>query len=174
MVAAQAGQRAAYERLLREIIPFVRAVARRHCRQPADLEEMVQETLLTVHRVRHTYDPARPFCPWLSAITARRAIDTVRRRQRVARYETPDPQALETFSSPIANQELEAVRSAEEVRELLSRLPTRQREALERLKLQELSLAEAAQVSGQSVGALKVNAHRALKALRSWLQRRDK
>ena len=169
MVAAQAGQGMAYERLLREVVPFVRVIVRRHCRLPADVEEMVQETLLTVHRVRHTYDPARPFCPWLAAIAARRAIDGLRRRQRVARFESADSRTLETFETPATNTELEAVRSAEEVRELLARLPARQREALEMLKLRELSLAEAAQVSGQSVGALKVNTHRALKALRSWL-----
>ncbi len=66
------------------------------------------------------------------------------------------------------------MRSAEEVRELLQRLPARQREALQTVKLQELSLAEASQVSGQSVGALKVNTHRALKALRALMLGREK
>lgn len=166
MCAAQAGDRASYDRLLREIAPFVRSLARRHCRHPEDLEEMVQETLLTVHRVRHTYDPARPFSPWLAAIAQRRAIDTLRRRQRVSHYETDQADAMETLAAPAANQELEGVRSGEEVQELLQHLPPRQRVALETVKLRELSLAEAAALSGQSEGALKVNVHRALKALR--------
>jgi RNA polymerase sigma factor (sigma-70 family) len=174
MRAAQAGERASYERLLRDITPFVRNVARRHCRHPHDLEEMVQETLLTVHRVRHTYDPARPFSPWLVAITQRRAIDLLRRRERVLRHETAEMEAIETFAASAANQEVEAVRSAEEVQQLLQQLPARQREALETLKLRELSLAEASETSGQSVGALKVNAHRALKALRALMQSREK
>jgi len=171
MRAAQAGDRAAYERLLREVMPFVRGVARRHCRNPADIEEALQETLLTVHRVRHTYDPRRPFCPWLAAIAARRTIDGLRRQRRLARHESAQPElADETFGAAAANEELEELRSQTEaqgqLRGLLSQLPTRQREALERLKLQELSLAQAAAVSGQSVGALKVNVHRAMKALR--------
>lgn len=171
MAAAQAGERLAYERLLREILPFVRAIVRRQCRHDADVEEMVQETLLTVHRVRHTYDPARPFCPWLAAIASRRAVDGLRRRTRLARHESADSQAVETFEAPGANTELEAVYAMEEVRALLQRLPARQREAVEMLKLRELSLAEASAASGQSIGALKVNAHRALKSLRSWLAR---
>ena len=172
MRAAQSGERSPYEQLLREITPFVRNLARRHCRHPQDLEEMVQETLLCVHRVRHTYDPARPFSPWLAAIAQRRAIDVMRSRRRLTLHESADLEAVETFSAPEANQELEGVRSAEELDTLLQHLPPRQREAMEALKLRELSLAEASKASGQTVGALKVNAHRALKALRALVQRR--
>jgi RNA polymerase sigma-70 factor, ECF subfamily len=174
MAAAQDGDRRAYEKLLREVTPFVRALARRHCRNPADLEEMVQDTLLTVHRVRHTYDPHRPFSPWLAAIASRRVIDTLRRRLRTARYEVADEQQYETFAAATSNNDLEAVHSAEEISNLLNSLPPRQRLALEALKLSEMSLLEAAAVSGQSVGALKVNVHRALKALRALVRQRDR
>jgi RNA polymerase sigma-70 factor (ECF subfamily) len=173
MVAAQAGDGTAYDRLLRGVTPFVRALARRHCRNPADLEELVQDTLLTLHRVRHTYDPGRPFSPWLAAIASRRSIDGLRRRLRLARYEVADATAHETFVDPAANNDVEHLRSAEEVGDLLRLLPARQRQALEALKLKEMSLAEAAVASGQSVGALKVNAHRALKALRALFQERN-
>jgi len=173
MSAAQAGERAAYERLLREVTPLIRSIVRRYCSNRADIEEMVQDTLLTVHRVRHTYDPSRPFGPWLAAIASRRSIDALRRRIRVTRNETPEDGTYETFSDAAANNELEAVRSTEEVGELLRRLPARQREALEALKLKEMSLKEASVSSGQSVAALKVNAHRALKALRAMFQERN-
>jgi RNA polymerase sigma-70 factor (ECF subfamily) len=173
MVAAQAGDGAAYDRLLRAVTPFVRALARRHCRNPSDLEELVQDTLLTLHRVRHTYDPGRPFSPWLAAIASRRSIDGLRRRLRLSRYEVTDATAHETFVDTAANYEVEQLRSVEEVGELLRLLPPRQRQALEALKLRELSLAEASAASGQSVGALKVNAHRALKALRALFQERN-
>jgi RNA polymerase sigma-70 factor (ECF subfamily) len=173
MAGAQAGDRAAYEELLRAVTPFVRALVRRHCRNHADIEEMVQDTLLTVHRVRQTYDPSRPFSPWLAAIASRRSIDALRRRVRQSRYESPDSGEYETFVDAGANTDMEAVRSTEEVAELLQWLPPRQREALEALKLRELSLAEASVASGQSVGALKVNAHRAIKALRTLLQQRQ-
>ena len=174
MRAAQSGDRVAYERLLREISPLIRALVRRHCSNRADIEEMVQDTLLTVHRVRHTYDPSRPFCPWLAAIAWRRSIDALRRRMRVARYETPEQGVYETFTEAAANSDLEAVGSAEELGELLRLLPPRQREALESLKLKEMRLAEASAASGQSVAALKVNTHRALKALRALMQGRER
>lgn len=173
MVAAQAGDGVAYDRLLRGVTPFIRALARRHCRNPSDLEELVQDTLLTLHRVRHTYDPGRPFSPWLAAIASRRSIDGLRRRLRLARYEVADATAHETFVDAAANNDVEQLRSAEEVGDLLRLLPARQRQALEALKLKEMSLAEASVASGQSVGALKVNSHRALKALRALFQERN-
>jgi len=168
MRAAQTGDSKAYARLLREVTPFVRALLRRHCSNAADVEEMVQETLLTVHRVRGTYDARRPFSPWLAAIATRRSIDGLRRRTRRARHEVAaEAESYETFADPAANIDLEAAGAPAEIEALLSRLPARQRQALETVKLRELSLAEAAEVSGQSVGALKVNTHRALKALRA-------
>ncbi len=168
MRAAQAGDRAAYTRLLREVTPFIRALLSRHCSHRQDIEEMVQDTLLTLHRVRQTYDPMRPFSPWLGAIAARRGIDGLRRRSRVARHEiSTELEGVETFADPTANSDIEDIRASGEIEELLRRLPPRQREALEAVKLKEMSLAEASRASGQSVAALKVNTHRALKALRA-------
>jgi len=170
MCAAQAGDRRAYERLLREAAPFVRALVRRRCAERHDIEEIVQETLLSVHRVRHTYDPNRPFMPWLSSIASRRTIDALRRRRRLERHEVGG--ADETLDEAAANNDVEGFRAAEELSPLLEHLPARQREAVESLKLKEMTLAEAAAASGQSVGALKVNMHRALKTLRRlWVQR---
>lgn len=168
MRAAQAGDRQAYARLLREVSPFVRSLLRRYCSQAQDVEEMVQDTLLTLHRVRQTYDPGRPFSPWLAAIAARRGIDGLRRRARRARYEIGiEAESYETFADPTANSDVEQLDASEEVQALLQRLPPRQRQALEALKLREMSLKEAAAVSGQSVAALKVNTHRAIKTLRA-------
>jgi RNA polymerase sigma-70 factor (ECF subfamily) len=167
MAAAQAGNAAAYEQLLREALPFIRSLARRYCRASHDLEDALQETLLTVHRVRHTYDPRQPFGPWLAAITARRCIDGVRRRTRTARHETPDEGGYETFAEGAANDEIEELQAANTVQELVQQLPPQQRAALEAVKLREMSVAEAAAASGQSAGAVKVNVHRALKTLRA-------
>jgi RNA polymerase sigma-70 factor (ECF subfamily) len=173
MRSAQAGDAGAYDRLLRDVLPLVRALLRRDGNAAADVEDITQDVLLTVHRVRHTYDPARPFRPWLAAIVARRRIDALRRRIRIGRVEINDETAHETFADAAANGKLEAVRAGTEVGDLLRVLPPRQREALEALKLRELTLAEAAAESGQTVGALKVNAHRALKTLRRLLGARD-
>lgn len=175
MSEAQAGDGAAYETLLRSVLPFIRALARRQGADEVQSEDIAQDVLLTVHRVRHTYDPRRPFSPWLAAIVARRAIDALRRRSRVEAHELLDDEVYqtlsETFAAPAANKELDAEDFARQVDALLATLPAGQRQAFELLKVRELSLAEAAAESGQTVGALKVAVHRAVHALRSRLAR---
>lgn len=175
MAAAQDGDTKSYERLLREIVPLVRTIAaRRHGRHPDRLEDVVQDVLLTVHRVRHTYDPARSFENWLATIAARRSIDLLRRRGRLDAREVRDDLAYETFVDAAANGEaeenLDRETRAEGLRAAVANLPDGQREALELLKIQEMSLIEAAEASGKSVAALKVNVHRAIKTLRQRLK----
>jgi RNA polymerase sigma-70 factor (ECF subfamily) len=128
--------------------------------------------LLTLHRVRHTYQPGRPAEPGLAAIVTRRAIDAARRRGRIGAREVHDEAAFETFADPLANRE-SAAEAADSVAHLLGELTPKQREALELVKLKEMSLAEASAASGQSVGALKVNVHRAIQRLRQRLARSD-
>jgi RNA polymerase sigma factor (sigma-70 family) len=168
MEAAQNGDRAAYERLLREVAPFIRAiVARQHNRDR--IEDVVQDVLLTVHRVRHTDDPARPFDAWLATIARRRSVDALRRHGRTNAHEAKDDLAYETFADPAANKDSERFEQTDGLGAAIAGLPDGQREALELLKVKELSLREASQFSGKSVAALKVNVHRALKTLRERL-----
>jgi RNA polymerase sigma-70 factor (ECF subfamily) len=170
MAAAQDGDAAAYDRLLRAITPFIRSLALRTTADRDLAEDIAQDVLLTVHRVRHTYDPLRPFSPWLAAITSRRCIDALRVRARIHQHETSDDHAFETFADARANQEEDgSVIGEAQLRQWLESLPRGQREAIELLKLRELSLREASSLSGQSVGALKVGVHRAIKALRAKL-----
>ena len=166
MAAAQDGDGRAYARLLTEVAPFVRALVRRRCRGAELVEDVLQDTLMTVHRVRATYDPRRSYSAWIASIAARRAIDALRRQARVGAHEAQDHVAYETFVDPVANHGQEADEAAEVVAALIAGLPQRQRQALELVKIGEMSLSEASAASGQSVGALKVNVHRALKALR--------
>jgi RNA polymerase sigma-70 factor (ECF subfamily) len=165
MCAAQAGDAGAYVELLRQIAPFVRVLAARKL-PPEQVEDLVQEVLLSLHRVRQSYDPARPFTPWLAAIAGRRIIDALRRKIRQQAHELYDEAAYETFADPAANKQTEAGETVQLVAALVESLPKTQREALELVKLKEMSLAEASAASGQSVGALKVSVHRAIKALR--------
>ena len=165
LAAAQKGDADAYRRFLLVILPFVRTVARRYLRSDDAVEDVVQDTLLTLHRVRHTYQPGRPVKPWLAAIATRRAIDAGRRRGRIRSREVSDPAAYETFADPAANKE-ESAQAAESVSRMMAELSPKQKEALELIKLKEFSLAEASAASGQSVGSLKVNVHRAIQRLR--------
>jgi RNA polymerase sigma factor (sigma-70 family) len=169
MAAAQDGDRLAYERLLREIVPFIRAVIFGQHRTADRVEEVVPDVLLTVHRVRHTYDPARPFKRWLATIARRRSIDVLRRFSRTAANEIADETAYETFADPAANKVMEVYAATDGLSEAIAGLPEQQREAIELLKLREMSLAEASKASGRSIAALKVNVHRAIKSLRKRL-----
>jgi len=165
MARAQGGDRPAYRRLLEEIAPYVRSIAARYVRDRGDLEDAVQDVLLTVHAVRHTYDPMRPFGPWLVAITRRRVFDGLRRRGRLSAREVPLDLEHETFAAPEANYH-ETASEGRALREALKELPDGQREAIRMLKLEEMSLKEAAAASGMSVAALKVATHRGLRNLR--------
>ena len=170
MAAAQGGDRRAYERVLAASVPLIRAAARRQGVAVDQLDDVVQETLLAVHRVRHTYDPARPYDAWLSAIASRRAVDALRSHGRRDRRELHDEYALDTHAAPDdATADAEREQEARRLREAIAHLPPGQREAVEQLGLKEQSLAEAAAHTGRQAGALKVNLHRAMKALRNRL-----
>lgn len=174
MAAAQAGDRHAYERVLADSLALIRAVARRQGVGTDTLDDVVQETLITVHRVRHTYDPARSYDAWLGAIAARRAIDALRSHGRRGRRELHDEFALEQHPDrDDASMDAERRQQAHRLREAIAQLPPGQREAVEQLGLREQSLAEAAAQTGRNTGALKVNLHRALKALRGRLHGDD-
>jgi RNA polymerase sigma-70 factor (ECF subfamily) len=108
--------------------------------------------------------------PWLAAIVTRRSIDALRRGGRVAAREVYNAQAYETYADPRAN-EGDAAHDAGELTRMTQGLSKGQKEALDLVKLKEMSLAEASEVSGQSVASLKVNIHRALKKLRLNLSR---
>jgi RNA polymerase sigma factor (sigma-70 family) len=168
MAHAQGGNAEAYRRLLEEITPYLRSLAVRWCREPNETEDAVQDVLLTVHAIRHTFDPTRPFGPWLVAITNRRMIDRLRRRGRQRARETPLMPEHETFAATQANQS-EAALEGRALASAIERLPLGQRQAIQLLKLKEMSLKEAAAATGMSIAALKVATHRGLKALRKML-----
>lgn len=172
MAAAQAGDAAAYATLLRACLPLLAAAARRAGVAEAAVDDVVQETLMTLHRVRHTWDPTRPFLPWLYAIAARRGVDVRRRQGKHTRREVYDPLAYEAASDQGAapSASLAAADAAQTVAAALATLPAAQREAVETLMLKEQTLREAAVTTGRNVGALKVNLHRALRTLRARLE----
>jgi RNA polymerase sigma-70 factor (ECF subfamily) len=132
------------------------------------VEDAVQDVLMTVHIVRHAYDPSRPFGPWLLAIANRRMIDRLRRDTRRKTREIALSTEHETFSAPAPNLYEGEVDPAA-LGEAVERLPPEQRQAIKMLKLNEMSLKEAAAASGRSITALKVATHRAMKSLRKML-----
>jgi len=169
MAQAQDGKREAYRELLEGVTPYLRSLAIRCFKQPSDLEDVVQDVLLTVHMLRHTYDPARPFGPWLLAIASRRIIDRLRRDTRRRAREVELSVEHETFAVPETNLHEETLGKAA-LGQAIEQLPPDQRQTITMLKLNEMSLKEAAAASGRSIPALKVATHRAIKSLRRLLK----
>jgi RNA polymerase sigma-70 factor (ECF subfamily) len=164
LAAAQSGDARAYDTLLREVTPRLRQLCRARIRDMAEVEDAVQDALMTIHALRHTYDPERPFGPWMTTIATRRAIDRLRRRGRTSGRESNLDDLPEGMASvaPVAEERI----GARNLRDAVADLPESQRTALRLAKLEDLSLAEASARSGLSVGALKVATHRAMKSLR--------
>ncbi len=171
MARAQDGDAAAYLRLLEEITPYLRFRTARYHRDPRDIEDTVQDILLTVHSVRQTYDPTRPFGPWLVGIANRRAFDRLRRQGRQRAHEFPLTSEHEAVAAAADNTETIADRHRLEG--AIGDLPPAQQQAIKMLKLKEMSLKEAATASGMSITSLKVATHRALKSLRAMLAERS-
>ena len=168
MARAQAGDRDAYRRLLGEITPYLRTLAGHRHRDLSDAEDAVQDILLTVHAVRLTYDPTRPFGPWLVAIANHRLIDRLRRQGRLRSRETALTPEHETFLADQANLYEKAL-DRRDLQAAVEKLSVGQRQAIRLLKLEERSLKEASAKSGMTVASLKVATHRALKSLRQIL-----
>jgi len=169
MAAAQAGDRNAYEALLRDCVPIIKSVARRQGVPADQVDDVVQEVLLSIHRARATYDPARSFTAWLQVIAERRAIDHLRRanRQRLREVHAPLDYEAQVDPSADPSRSVQHADDAARVDRALAGLPERQREAVKHLVLEDRSLADASALTRRSQGALKVNLHRALKALRT-------
>ena len=172
MAWSQDGDREAYRTLLDGVTPYIRSLAARCFKQPTDVEDAVQDVLLTIHMVRHAYDPSRPFGPWLAAIANRRIIDRLRHDTRRKAREVALSADHETFAEPSANLHAETLDEVALAR-AIERLPPDQRQTIRMLKLNEMSLKEAAAASGRSIPALKVATHRAIKSLRRMLNQQS-
>jgi len=162
MAAAQEGDADAYQRLLSALLPALRGFVTGRLRDPSGVEDVIQNVLLSLHRARHTYRPERRFEPWFWTI-ARNAI-TDAQRARSARQQREEP----LFDDDVAVDPVDITRDelSPRLRRALEALPPAQRQAVELLHLQQLSVAEAAARVGVTPGALKVRAHRGYQRLR--------
>ena len=167
MRRAQGGDQLAYAELLAMLTTVTRKFARGRAGPVPWVEDAVQETLLSVHRARHTYDPARPFAPWFYAIAAHRVVDVYRRERRVASRE----QGQDTLPEPVPEHDVDRTAGVDmkAVRAALAALPARQRDIIEGLKLRDESVRELAGRHGMSESAVKVAAHRGYQKLKRML-----
>jgi RNA polymerase sigma-70 factor (ECF subfamily) len=159
---AQGGDEDAYREALTLIAARLRGYfGRRMQSLPDEVEDLVQETLLVLHLQRGTYDPSVPVSAWLHAIARHKLVDLWRRRGR--REALHDPlDDMDEAQHPMAE---EAHSSRRDLGALLMTLPVAQRTAIALIKLEGLSVSEAAARTGVSESALKVQVHRGLKRL---------
>ena len=157
-----AGDACAYRDFLWNLTGYLRGYVRRRLRDhPDDVEDLVQETLLAVHLQRHTYDPVRPFGPWMHAIARYKLVDAWRARAtRAAEVDMPED-GEDFFAAPDAEDGL----ARRDLMKLLERLPDGQRLPIQYTRLGGLTVAETARLTGMSEPAVKVAVHRGLKAL---------
>ena len=152
---AQDGDRIAYRALLGGCRDWLmRYYARRIA--PHSVDDLVQDTLMSLHTKRATYDPSRAFYPWLAAIARYRWIDALRKTTR-------EDELGENDAS--VDHEEDAILSRLSLDSLLTHLPKAQANAITLTKVEGLSVEEAARICGQSESLIKVNVHRGLKKL---------
>jgi RNA polymerase sigma factor (sigma-70 family) len=162
MALAQKGDRRAYGVLLNECQAWLRGYFARRI-APGQLDDLVQETLLSLHRKLATWDPTRPFLPWLAAIARYRWVDHLRRMYRADESE---------LASDVPGFDAEpAIAARISLERLFESLPEPQARAIELVKIAGLSVAEASQACGQSESLIKVNIHRGLKKLTALIEK---
>ena len=163
MRAANAGDEIAYRRLLEALAPFLRHIVQRNLARAgfgnADVEDIVQETLLAIHLKRQTWDQDQAITPWVRAIARHKVIDSLRRRGRHS--ELPIDDLLDVLSAEPATEHL----SSRDAGRLLSTLRGRQRDVVHAISIEGMSTREAADRLKISEGAVRVALHRGLSAL---------
>ena len=156
------GDAAAYHHFLKALSAHLRAFFRKRLFQrPDEVEDLVQETLLAVHNQRHTYRTDQPLTAWVHAIARYKLIDLLRSRATREALTDPLDDELEVFAA----SDSDAADARKDLGKLLAGLPDRQRLPIVHVKLEGLSVVEAAQLTGMSVSAIKIGVHRGLKAL---------
>lgn len=165
---AQAGDEAAYREALKGLAAGLRGYLRRRLQAtPDEVEDLVQETLLSIHLQRGTYDPTLPLGAWVRSIARHKLIDAWRRRGRREAFHEP----LESVAESLLATEDEDPGARRDLMRLLATLPDAQRRAIELTKLDGLSVAEAARTTGASATAIKTQVHRGLKRLAALVRR---
>lgn len=164
VTASLDGDAAAYRALLGRLSRHLRAYYKnklaRIGRSATEAEDLVQDALMAIHTRRHTYDLGQPFTPWVHAIARYKLIDHLR-HTKASMTDVP----IEDAGEVMAQDDHAGAESALDLSRLLAGLPEKMRRAIRCVKLEGLSVTEAAARCGMSESAVKVSIHRGLKAL---------
>jgi RNA polymerase sigma-70 factor, ECF subfamily len=164
------GEDGAFGEVYDTLAPRLYGFLLRYTRDHAKAEDVVQQTMLQIHRARGRFLPGAEVTPWAFAIARRLLIDQHRRGGREILAATDDAVGELLVSLDAGADDVAIAKEvAERLGQELERLPENQRAAFELIKQEGLSVAEAAQVLGTTVAAVKLRAHRAYEALRAAL-----
>jgi RNA polymerase sigma-70 factor (ECF subfamily) len=165
MSGYQRGDPVATSVLIRQVSPLLLRFFASQCGSRPYAEDLLQDTWLQIHKVRHTHRPGEPVLPWIYAIARHVRVDGYRRSQRI--------RLREQIMSPLPEPPVSARPfPGADFDELIAALPPSQREVVSMLKVSGMSLAEVARATASSVGSVKLKAHRAYEKLRDILKRR--
>lgn len=156
MALAQQGDKQAYRALLGECEAWLKRYYARKI-APDALDDLVQDTLMSLHRKRASWDPSRPFLPWLAAIARYRWVDQLRKAYRARETELNEELAADPADPAVA--------AKIGLERLLGLIPEGQALAIRLVKIEGLSIAEASARTGQSESLVKVNIHRGMKRM---------
>lgn len=165
MLGYQQADAAATAVLIGQVSPLLLRFFRSQCASRAEAEDLLQDTWLQIHRVRHTHRRGEPLLPWIYAIARHVKVDSYRRSQRI--------RSREQSISPLPERSAAVQGSFGEMPDfdtLIAVLPPSQREVVSMLKVSDMSLAEVARATSSSIGSVKLKAHRAYEKLRAVLQ----
>ena len=159
--AGLGGDQAAYGKFLGTITPMLRRMVGRKLAQ-SDVEDVVQEILISIHKARHTYDGERPIMPWLASIASFRVTDHLRKHYSQMRHQSVDIADYENILSDVT----EEASGHESVDELLQDVPEKHKRILTLMHVEGYTAKEVGKQMGMNESAVKVAAHRAIKKIR--------
>ena len=163
-----AGDQRAYAELLQETTRLLRPFLAKRLRQAGEIDDLLQEILISIHKARHTYDGFRPYTPWMYAIARFRLQDHLRAHYSDQLLHAVDLEEVQDF---LPENVTETAISYESISGEVERLPEKQATILKLMHQEGYTAKEVAEKLGMNESAVKVAAHRAYKILRKKLER---
>lgn len=167
--AAQNGDAHAYNQLLGEMVPYLRAILLPGLSDKSAAEDIIQEILISVHKSLKTYSPDKPFKPWLMAIANFRRTDYLRRYYGRQKHNLVPLEVADYADADVTIHGGNSEYEMKDVENALQHIPKAQRDVFTKLKVEGYTAQEVANQTGMNVSAVKVSAHRTLKKLKAML-----
>lgn len=170
MVKTQAGDQKAYRQLLKEITPLLKSFLWNRVFNKDNIDDVLQDILVGLHKARHTYRPDQPFENWMYGIARHKLIDAIRKQTRRDDREFSTDKFEVLNVTDVASKSKDTAEDvSNDLQKALKTLPQRQQDLVVRTKIEGHSIIDVAKEFGMSESAVKVSVHRSLKKLQDWM-----